>query len=203
MFPPRASIYQAVWHPTIWSRQIARCRFRVVWSLWHLTGASTVVMPMRQSNCGAIRSLNPNNLVSTVASFTKEVNSRLVKRPLKTNGRLANRELTSLEIWWRVLVLNMNRSPGVGLLHSVISSSLNHCQTLVPYWISHSNLAGVAAVNLQWYLPSMNVTQESNRYFHKIENFSSGKMSKLSFSNPHPRQVQFSTADDGLPSLAN
>ena len=31
-----------------------------------------------------------------MASFTKEVNSRLVKRPLKTNGRLANLELTSL-----------------------------------------------------------------------------------------------------------
>ena len=31
-----------------------------------------------------------------MASFTKEVNPRLAKRPLKTNGRLANRELTSL-----------------------------------------------------------------------------------------------------------
>ena len=31
-----------------------------------------------------------------VASFTKEVNPRLAKRPLKTNGRLANLELTSL-----------------------------------------------------------------------------------------------------------
>ena len=29
-------------------------------------------------------------------SFTKEVNPQLAKRPLKTNGRLANRELTSL-----------------------------------------------------------------------------------------------------------
>ena len=32
----------------------------------------------------------------TVASFTKEVNPRLDKRPLKINGRLANRELTFL-----------------------------------------------------------------------------------------------------------
>ena len=33
---------------------------------------------------------------STVASFiTKDVNSRLAKRPLIFNGRLANRELTS------------------------------------------------------------------------------------------------------------
>ena len=31
-----------------------------------------------------------------VASFTEEVNQRLAKRPLKTNGRLANRGLTSL-----------------------------------------------------------------------------------------------------------
>ena len=31
-----------------------------------------------------------------VASFTKEENLRLIKRPLKTNGRLANRGLTSL-----------------------------------------------------------------------------------------------------------
>ena len=31
-----------------------------------------------------------------VASFTKEVNPQLAKRPLKTNGRLANLELTSL-----------------------------------------------------------------------------------------------------------
>ena len=32
----------------------------------------------------------------TVASFTKEVNPRLAKRPLVFNGRLANRDLTSL-----------------------------------------------------------------------------------------------------------
>ena len=31
-----------------------------------------------------------------VASFTKEVNQRLAKRPLRTNGHLANRWLTSL-----------------------------------------------------------------------------------------------------------
>ena len=31
-----------------------------------------------------------------VASFTKEVNPRLAKRPLKINGRLANRGLTSI-----------------------------------------------------------------------------------------------------------
>ena len=39
-----------------------------------------------------------------VASFSKENNPRLAKRPVKTNGRLANRGLTSLvkeaaEVW--------------------------------------------------------------------------------------------------------
>ena len=38
--------------------------------------------------------LTTNN--PSVASFTKEVNSRLAKRPLIFNGRLANRGLTSL-----------------------------------------------------------------------------------------------------------
>ena len=39
---------------------------------------------------GKVNSLRP------VASFTKEVNWRLPKRPLVSNGRLANRQLTSL-----------------------------------------------------------------------------------------------------------
>ena len=34
--------------------------------------------------------------LTPVASFTKEVNRWLAKRPLKTNGRLTNRRLTSL-----------------------------------------------------------------------------------------------------------
>ena len=37
-----------------------------------------------------------NILQTPVASFTKEVNPWLAKRPLKTNGRLANHGLTSL-----------------------------------------------------------------------------------------------------------
>ena len=40
-----------------------------------------------------------NFLCHPVASFTKEVNSRLAKRPLVFNGRLANRGLTSLVKW--------------------------------------------------------------------------------------------------------
>ena len=38
----------------------------------------------------------PTGLDATVASFTKEVNPRLAKRPLVFNGRLANRGLPSL-----------------------------------------------------------------------------------------------------------
>ena len=34
--------------------------------------------------------------ITPAASFDKEFNPRLAKRPLKTNGRLANRGLTSL-----------------------------------------------------------------------------------------------------------
>ena len=37
-----------------------------------------------------------NLIPGTAASSTKEVNPRLTKRPLKINGRLANRGLTSL-----------------------------------------------------------------------------------------------------------
>ena len=40
--------------------------------------------------------MSTDGLVMPVASFTKEVNPRLAKCPLKTNGRLANRGLTSL-----------------------------------------------------------------------------------------------------------
>ena len=36
------------------------------------------------------------NGYTAMASFTKQVNRRLAKRPLKTNGRLANRRLTSI-----------------------------------------------------------------------------------------------------------
>ena len=36
-------------------------------------------------------------LLTPVASFTKDVNLQLAKHPLKTNGHLANRGLTSLE----------------------------------------------------------------------------------------------------------
>ena len=39
---------------------------------------------------------NDPDVAQPVASFTKEVNLRLAKRPLKTNGRLANHGLTSL-----------------------------------------------------------------------------------------------------------
>ena len=46
-----------------------------------------------------------------VASFDKEVNPRLAKRPLKTNGRLANLEKTSFlkEATWHQRQLHRGR----------------------------------------------------------------------------------------------
>ena len=44
-----------------------------------------------------------------VDSFTKEINPRLAKRPLETNGRLANVVLTSLlkeatsRVWYNII----------------------------------------------------------------------------------------------------
>ena len=48
-------------------------------------------VPAHLSSCVTSRTRR-----APVASFTSEVNPRLAKRPLKLNGRLANRELTSL-----------------------------------------------------------------------------------------------------------
>ena len=47
------------------------------------------------SSVGGISTTPPKH--PSVASFTKEVNRRLAKCPLKTSGRLANLGLTSLE----------------------------------------------------------------------------------------------------------
>ena len=40
--------------------------------------------------------MTTTHMALPVASFIKEVNPRLAKRPLKTNGHLANHKLTSL-----------------------------------------------------------------------------------------------------------
>ena len=46
---------------------------------------------------GVVNVLTPGARLSiSVASFIEDVNPRLAKRPLETNGRLANRGLTSL-----------------------------------------------------------------------------------------------------------
>ena len=58
-----------------------------------------------------------------VASFTKEVNPRLAKRLLKTNGRLANRGLTSLVKEATAGVITSHIKPRVWLLsHGLISA---------------------------------------------------------------------------------
>ena len=51
-------------------------------------------VPTRQHHSEGCRC--PGTKQTPVASFTKEVNWRLAKCPLKTNGRFANRQLTSL-----------------------------------------------------------------------------------------------------------
>ena len=63
-----------------------------------IAAASIIVV-----NHGAINSVDNNQYLwptvhslIPVASFTSEINPRLAKRPLKTSGRLANRELTFL-----------------------------------------------------------------------------------------------------------
>ena len=68
----------------------------------HITSNSTVCSKIYSANSKetlagqAAYSWPAFDISMPVASFTKEVNPRLAKRPLKTNGRLANRELTSL-----------------------------------------------------------------------------------------------------------
>ena len=46
--------------------------------------------------CSIVYVWHYSHLNESVASFTKEVNLRSAKRPLKTNGRLANLGLKSL-----------------------------------------------------------------------------------------------------------
>ena len=75
-----------------------------------------------------------HNTPRTVASFTMEVNSRSAKRLLKTNGHLANRELTSLVIEANAYVRAPNRastSAGAVLTSSIcFSSNVPACKWL-------------------------------------------------------------------------
>ena len=51
---------------------------------------------IRLDNSLPLKRKGRQDVSPALASFTKEVNPRLAKRPLKTTGRLANRGLTSL-----------------------------------------------------------------------------------------------------------
>ena len=68
-------------------------------SLWNfssgngLLSGSTKPLP---ANISVLTKKVKSYLIVPVASFTKEVNPQLAKRPLKANGHLANLELTSL-----------------------------------------------------------------------------------------------------------
>ena len=63
------------------------------------SGAEAGVFPGelgQYHTCWCLATQGDRASATPVASFTKEINSRLAKHPLKTNGHLANLELTSL-----------------------------------------------------------------------------------------------------------
>ena len=66
------------------------------WFVWHRLYQVTQTLGYYQTQQGFHSVMWANCPKSQVASFTKEVNPRLAKRPLKTNGRLANCGLTFL-----------------------------------------------------------------------------------------------------------
>ena len=93
------------------------------------------------SGCGYNRAWYRKQHCISVASFTKEVNWRLAKRPLVFNGRLANRQLNSLvkeatgdptraKVWYGTL----NSSP-LGYIWGVVEVRLR--RTLSYYQLPH------------------------------------------------------------------
>ena len=77
--------------------------------------------------------------VASVASFTKKVNSQLAKRPLKTDGRLANRELTSL----------VKEATGIKLTH--FHWKQHTTNILYPKTLSHGSCFVVYCCVMLWY----------------------------------------------------
>ena len=58
----------------------------------------------------------------------------------------------------------------------------------VSYWISHLYLTDVAAAQLRWHLPNMNVIQKnSKRYWREIKNFAWGKITNGVSVTPTPK----------------
>ena len=90
---------------TFYDRNMAHSQYRGCWwsgdSRNNISGHDIGLFGLEQSG-PLMERFNFQCVLKTVgsftpvASFTKEVNPRLAKRPLKINGRLANRVLTSL-----------------------------------------------------------------------------------------------------------
>ena len=64
------------------------------------------------------------------------------------------------------LLDGINPSPGVGVTKPISSVPLfseifNIVKTHIMYWISRLYLAGVAAAQLRWHLPNINVIQRT------------------------------------------
>ena len=89
-------VWLKVQYPVIWCHvahfpiDIGRINYSNFWyyiNLFHLHARITT---------DTVSGADLRRLQTSVASFTKEVNPRLAKRPLKTNGRLANRSSPTL-----------------------------------------------------------------------------------------------------------
>ena len=87
-----------------------------------------------------------------VASFTKEVNWRLAKRPLVFNGRLANPELSCL----------VKEASGVGVTKAPfiifpVSKIFDFAKITIRFVESHLYSTGVTAAELRRHLSNINV----------------------------------------------
>ena len=90
-----------------------------------------------------------------------------------------------------ISMCNVEQRSGVGVTKPISSVQLfseifNIVKTHIMYSISCLYLASVAAAQLRWHLPNMNVIQKPNRYFCDIEIFAYGGINEQSFSNPPP-----------------
>ena len=93
---------------------------------------------------------------STVTSFNKKVNPQLAKRPLKTNGRLSNRGLTSL-VRDHSGMFTVTAS-SFSSYATLVASALDRVEAMVPRMKPNSNF------------PSTITNVAQTAYREKIEN---------------------------------
>ena len=103
------------------SHYLDRCLLIISKVQWHSSESNFTRNTLVINHFKSARKLLNILFKSTVASFTKEVNPRLAICPLKTNGRLANLELTSLvKEATKVIELNPHLYCGVSFLNPTI-----------------------------------------------------------------------------------